>query len=209
MVVGSFTSRLSQSISRTHSPVAHLLIAAAAVTSLSLILLVPAASAKERPCRHGNTPIGQARRAQLDSSVVCLINQQRRAHGLPGLQASPRLDRSAQGWTNAMVDHGAFTHGTDFAARITAVGFRWSNAGENIATGYRTPDSVVAAWMASTGHCQNILSPVFRQVGTGLSYRSIAGASTRAGTWTQDFGLIMGQTPPSGNYGPADGCPYR
>jgi uncharacterized protein YkwD len=108
-----------------------------------------------------------------------------------------------------MVSHRDFSHGTDFSARISAVGFDWSNVGENIATGYKTPTSVVRAWMASTGHCQNILSPTFREVGTGLDDRSISGFSNSAGTWTQDFGLIMGQHAASGNWGPADGCPYR
>jgi hypothetical protein len=62
--------------------------------------------------------------------------------------------------------------------------------------------------MASTGHCQNILSPTFREVGTGLSDRSIAGASSQGGTWTQDFGLLMDQHPASGDWRPAEGCPY-
>jgi uncharacterized protein YkwD len=94
------------------------------------------------------------------------------------------------------------------SARISAVGFNWSNAGENIATGYSTPASVVTAWMASTGHCQNILSPVFSQVGTGVRNKPIAGSGSSGGTWTQDFGLLMSQHAPSSNYAPAHGCPY-
>jgi hypothetical protein len=43
-------------------------------------------------------------------------------------------------------------------------------------------------------------------VGTGVDKRAIIG---RGATWTQDFGLWMGQRPASGNWGPADGCPYR
>jgi uncharacterized protein YkwD len=186
-----------------------LLIAAAAVASLSLIVMAPGASAKERPCAYGSTPLAKASHAQMQNAVVCLINQQRRAHGLPGLRADSQLNRSAQGWSNVMASHRAFTHGTDFSARISAVGFDWSNAGENIATGYKTPASVVAAWMASTGHCRNILTPLYREVGTGVTDHSITGYSTLAGTWTQDFGLLMNQHPASLNWGPADGCPYR
>jgi uncharacterized protein YkwD len=203
-MVASLTSRPSRSIPSTDRLVTRISIAAVAAASLS-----PAASAHRRPCRDSNTPIAKARHAQMQDTVVCLINQQRRAHGLPGLRASSELDRSAQGWTDAMVSRRAFTHGADFSARITAVGFRWSNAGENIATGFGTPNAVVAAWMASTGHCQNILSPTFREVGTGVSNHSIAGSSTLSGTWTQDFGLLMSQHPISGNWAPANGCPYR
>ncbi len=167
------------------------------------------AAAHTRGCAKAHTSIRRTSRAQLQRAVVCLINKQRRRRGLPGLRESGRLNRSAQGWTNVMVTHRDFSHGADFARRISAVGFNWSNVGENIATGYTTPSSVVKAWMASKGHCQNILNPVYRYVGTGVSDNSISGYSTLAGTWTQDFGLLMGQHAASGNWGPAEGCPYN
>jgi uncharacterized protein YkwD len=166
------------------------------------------ATARARRCAAARRTIAHASRAELQRAVVCLINHQRHHRGLPGLRESSRLNRSAQGWTNVMVSHRYFSHGADFAARISAVGFDWSNVGENIATGYATPARVVAAWMASKGHCQNILNPDYSYVGTGVSDRSIAGYSTLSGTWTQDFGLLMGQHAPSGNWGPAEGCPY-
>ncbi len=167
------------------------------------------AAASARGCANTHTTIAHASRAQLQRAVACLINKQRHSRGLPGLRENSRLNRSAQGWTNVMVTHRDFSHGADFAARISAVGFDWSNVGENIATGYATPVAVVKAWMASKGHCQNILNPQYRYVGTGVSDNSISGYSTLAGTWTQDFGLLMGQHAASGNWGPAEGCPYN
>ena len=107
-----------------------------------------------------------------------------------------------------MVSSDQFTHGTNFAARISAAGYVWRAAGENIATGFSTPRSVVRAWMASTGHCENILNPTYRNVGTGISTRPVRGFASGAGTWTQDFALGMQQSAPSGNFGPANGCPY-
>lgn len=169
--------------------------------------LAPVAVARSRGCAAAHAPIAHASRAALQRAVVCLINEQRRDRGLPALRENSRLNRSAQGWTNTMVGHRYFSHGADFAARISAVGFHWSSVGENIATGYRTPAAVVSGWMASTGHCQNILNPTFRFVGTGVSRYAVAGFGG-GGTWTQDFGLLMGQHPASGNWGPADGCPY-
>ena len=50
-----------------------------------------------------------------------------------------------------MVARRAFTHGADFSARITAVGFDWSAAAENIATGYPTPLAVVNGTRVSGG----------------------------------------------------------
>jgi len=144
----------------------------------------------------------------MRSAVLCLVNQRRGSRGLPLLHASARLDTSAQNWTNAMVATGNFTHGSNFAGRFAAVGYYWQYAGENIATGYRTPRDVVSAWMASTGHCENILDPHYRDIGIGENPRPVGSFATHAASWTQDFGLLMSQSPPSGNTGPMNGCPY-
>jgi len=166
------------------------------------------ASHKQAACAGANARAGSASTQVLRAAVVCLINQERAAHHLPVLTASPLLNNSAQRWTNAMVSSDQFTHGTNFAGRISAAGYDWRSAGENIATGFATPRSVVAAWMASSGHCQNILNPSYRNIGTGVSRRIVKGYATGVGTWTQDFALGMHQSAPSGNYGPASGCPY-
>jgi uncharacterized protein YkwD len=144
----------------------------------------------------------------MRAAVLCLINQQRSGRGLPALTASAQLDSSAQAWTSVMIATGSFTHGTALANRISATGYDWRRAGENIATGYPTPSAVVTAWMASPEHCRNILDPGFRNVGTGEVPAPVAGVATLPATWTQDFGLLASQSPPSGNPGPQNGCPY-
>lgn len=159
-------------------------------------------------CAGANASVGNTSPDVLRSAVVCLINQQRGVHHLPALQASSLLNHSAQDWTNAMVRTDQFTHGINFAGRISAAGYVWRSAGENIATGYSTPRTVVRAWMASAGHCQNILNPTYRNVGTGFSQQPVKGWATGPGTWTQDFALGMNQSMPSGNFGPMDACPY-
>ena len=185
------------------------LVAAAGLSSLA----TTAAGARgrlrhsARRCEAAHTPIRRASRRAIKAAVVCLVNVQRTSRGLPPLHENSRLDRSAQGWTNVMVRVHDFTHGADFASRISAVGFNWSTAGENIAAGFQTPAAVVRAWMASPGHCRNLLSPSFLDVGTGVSLGAVAGAGG-GGPWTQDFGLPMGHNPPSGDSAPANGCPY-
>jgi uncharacterized protein YkwD len=159
-------------------------------------------------CSNANAVVGHASVNALRDAVVCLINQQRTSRNLPPLRASPPLDRSAQRWTNEMIASDVFTHGTNFAGRISAAGYAWRAAGENIATGFPTPRSVVRAWMASTGHCQNILNPTYDNVGTGVNRHVVRGWATGSGTWTQDFALSAFKSAPSGNWGPADGCPY-
>jgi uncharacterized protein YkwD len=161
-----------------------------------------------RACPNASRRATQTSIPAMRAAVVCLINQERAAHGLPPLRANDRLDSSAQAWSNRMVATHSFTHGTNFAARISAAGFRWSSAGENIATGYVTPRQVVNGWMGSTGHCENILSPTYRDVGTGVNRRPIGGYASGPATWTQDFALPMGKSAPSRSWGPATHCPY-
>ena len=192
-----------------------LVIATSTLLAAALFTAVPGASASNRyyahaaqSCANASTPAAGASSQAMRNAVVCLINAQRVARHLPALHEQRRLDRSAQGWTDHMVARGEFSHGSSFSARITAAGFVWSNAGENIASGFATPLEVVNAWMASTGHCQNILSPSYADVGTGVSRRAVRGSASGPATWTQDFGLPMGQHAPSNNSSPANGCPY-
>lgn len=206
-MVAQNTYRPSLPIATARGRAMRQLAAIAATFALTLIAFTSAAAAHARRCTHAHTAIHSASRGQLRRAVLCMVNKERAARHLPRMAGNGRLDLSAQAWTNEMVSHHAFSHGADFASRISAVGFDWSNVGENIAAGFQTPASVVRAWMQSTGHCQNILSPVYRMVGTGVSGGAPEGNDS--GTWTQDFGLWMGQHPASGNYGPASGCPYN
>ncbi len=184
------------------------LIAATAAIPAVAGAKTPARTAHSLPqCANANLLVSNTDRAQAESAVVCLINQQRTEHGLPALRVSPRLDHSAQGWSNTIVAHNDFTHGGNFAGRISAAGFNWRAAGENIASGFQTPFTVVQAWMGDVGHCQNILRPMFDYVGTGLNATGNGGAM--ADTWTQDFGLLAGTSTGTGNMKPADGCPYK
>ncbi len=159
-------------------------------------------------CPNANAAAASAPRQAMQEAVLCMVNEQRTAHGLPSLGASAQLTRSAQVWSDEMVARDVFSHGSDFAARISAAGYHWAAAGENIATGLATSRMVVKAWMASPGHCENILNPTYRDLGVGVNGHPVAGAASGPATWTEDFGLRKFQSPPSRNWGPADGCPY-
>lgn len=164
-------------------------------------------AATSAACADADTPVGGASAGTLRAAVLCLINQQRAARGLPGLHAAARLDRVAQRHSDMMVRTGYFGHGADFTLRFSAAGYDWRAAGENIASGYATPRSVVNGWMASTEHCRNILDPAFQDAGAGVTAGAV-GANVSPGTWTEDFGLLMNQSPPSRNTRPQSGCPY-
>jgi uncharacterized protein YkwD len=170
-----------------------------------------ARSAAGRPCAFQDSPAPQTSANGLRDAVVCLINRTRTARGLPPLRPAPRLSFAAQGHTDQMVARQSFSHesgGSDPGTRLSRVGFRWSAFGEDISTGYATPVLAVHGWLASPDHCRIMLSPSYRDIGVGVDPRPVRGFATLPGTWTADFALPAGAGAPSGNWGPANRCPY-
>src|SRR5438067_124474 len=178
-----------------------------ALACASFALMLPAGAGASGGCPGGNTSAVSASTPAMRQAVVCLVNQQRTQRGLPSLSVSGKLNTVAQRWSGAMVAHDQFSH-AHFIRRIDAVHYDWKTAGENIATGYMTPNDVVAGWMASPDHCRNILDPSVRNVGTGERPAPVRSYASSPATWTQDFGLTMSQSPPSHNTGPARHRPY-
>jgi uncharacterized protein YkwD len=88
------------------------------------------------------------------------VNQTRAAYGLPALVPSRRLAEAATGHGCDMADHAFFGHrgsdGSDLQSRVTRTGYGLCLAAENLAYGY-DPGEVVARWMGSPGHRDNIL----------------------------------------------------
>ncbi len=122
----------------------------------------------------------------FEQRVLDLVNAQRAQYGLGALAYDSRLDLASErhnlvmGATRTMA-HSGIGDG-DPGSRIRATGFTGS-WGENVATGQRSPEQVVAEWMASPGHRKNILDPSFRRLGvaygTGVDGRTY---------WAQSFG---------------------
>lgn len=115
------------------------------------------------------------------SQVVTLVNQERVKAGLKALTSDSALtamalDKAKDMYNNGYFDHTSPTYGSPFDMMST-YGIHYSYAGENIAKGQPTPDAVMKAWMNSTGHRQNILSPNFTKI--GVAYYN--------GEWVQEF----------------------
>ncbi|MFC5449621.1 CAP domain-containing protein [Paenibacillus aestuarii] len=113
--------------------------------------------------------------------VVSLVNQERAKAGLKPLTADSSLsamalDKAKDMYNNHYFDHTSPTYGSPFDM-MTEYGITYSYAGENIAMGQKTPQDVMTAWMNSTGHRQNILSPNYTKIGVGY-YN---------GEWVQEF----------------------
>ncbi len=76
--------------------------------------------------------------------------------------------------------------GGTVAERALGAGYRWRRIGENIAFGQESAAEVVAGWMASPGHCANIMNPHFTDMGAAYTIDT-RGELPRA-YWTQVFG---------------------
>jgi hypothetical protein len=100
-----------------------------------------------------------------------------------------------------MVARQYFSHdsldGRTFIDRLRAAGYipsdqRWL-VGENLAWGtgsLATARSIVAAWMNSPGHRENILRPQFREIGLGIAPGNPAASDGAGATYATEFGVI-------------------
>ena len=152
-------------------------------------------------CAGASATAKKASRRQLVRATLCLLNAQRRKHGLHRLRLSKRLSRAALRHSRDMVRRDYFAHtsrsGASFVDRIRRTGylsgaFSWM-VGENLAWGSgsrSSPGETVQAWMHSPGHRENILTGRFVHIGIGI----VSGAPADVGglpaaTYTTDFGF--------------------
>jgi uncharacterized protein YkwD len=107
----------------------------------------------------------------------------------PPLVAYAALNSSAQKHATDMATKNFFSHtGSDGSSpfdRMTAAGYRFTNAGENIAAGNATVGATMTQWLNSPGHCANIMNKNYKELGVG--YGENAGARYRY-YWVQNFG---------------------
>ena len=105
------------------------------------------------------------------------------------LTLHPALNAAAERHAVDMATRDYFNHtghdGSSPFDRIDDAGFSGSPQGENIAAGYATAADVVAGWMGSTGHCNNIMNGNFVYMGGALSFNA---GSTYGNYWVQTFG---------------------
>ena len=85
------------------------------------------------------------------------------AWNLPPLQVDEKLTNYAQEHANWMAENRRMVHSS--MRKLMQLGF--SRAGENIAWGQNTPESVMKSWLWSPGHRRNIMSTGFNKLGCG------------------------------------------
>jgi uncharacterized protein YkwD len=80
-----------------------------------------------------------------------------------------RLGSAATAHARDMAAHEHFDHvGTDGSTvgdRVSRAGYAWRRVGENIARYQDSVEEVVGDWVASAGHCANLMNPSYVEFG--------------------------------------------
>ncbi|MGF6487630.1 CAP domain-containing protein [Pseudomonas frederiksbergensis] len=133
----------------------------------------------------GKALLGQVNAARAKPR---LCGRQRFAAARP-LTWNAALGAAAQGHSKAMAYGNYFAHrdpdGDMPLDRAKAAGYRGRQIGENIAAGQSSPNKAMASWLASPGHCANLMNPMFTQVGAAYAADS---RSDEGVYWTMLFG---------------------
>jgi uncharacterized protein YkwD len=121
----------------------------------------------------------------LTEQVLEQVNLARWDNGqLPPLKGHTQLDAAAALHSANMGTRNFFMHcdpdtGQSHGARMSAQGYAWNSAGENIAAGSATAAGAMNQWMNSSGHRANILSTNYYELGVGYYFDSNDSASKR------------------------------
>ena len=117
----------------------------------------------------------------FEREIFSLINQERAENGLPPLLWDAGAANVARAHSLDMVQKNYFSHinleGRRPSDRMRAAGIAFTYIAENIARGFRTSETAVAAWMASPSHRAAILSEQPERMGVGV----------HGDTWTVNF----------------------
>ncbi len=107
---------------------------------------------------------------------------------VPPLQYSALLSEASRAHAEDMAERGYFDHktpeGITPTQRLAKTGYQWSLTGENIARGQMSAREAVEGWLASPGHCANIMEPRFSETGFALAEE---GGREGALYWVQTF----------------------
>ncbi len=127
-------------------------------------------------------------------NIFSLTNQARADYGAGTLTLNNQLNVAAQAKADDMLAKQYFSHNTpdgktpwDF---VTASGYSYVAAGENLGVNFLQAEEVSTAWMNSPGHRANILNSTFKEIGIGISSGQFQGNSVT-------FVVEMFGTPPA------------
>lgn len=107
----------------------------------------------------------------LINEVYEITNNYRSLVGVPSLTLDSSLVEAANIRAKELSD--SFSHtrpnGSSCFTVLSELGISYGTAGENIAIGYSSSQSVMEGWRSSSGHYQNIISSKFKKIGIGVN----------------------------------------
>ncbi len=131
-----------------------------------------------------NTTTGSV--SSYERQVAELVNAERAKAGVAPLSLDSSISNAARTKSQDMATNNYFSHTSptygSAGNMLSKFGIKYTAWGENIASGQKTPQEVVTAWMNSQGHRENILSSTFTKIGVGYATNSKGVAY-----WTQMF----------------------
>ncbi|MFH0912343.1 MAG: CAP domain-containing protein [Patescibacteria group bacterium] len=131
-----------------------------AIAAVAVILVAP------RPMALAEGLMGK------EAEVIRLTNEVRAKQGVATLVVNDKLNASALAKAMDMANQGYFGHadsaGHKMAYWISGTGYNYLRAGENLAKGFVSPASVVAAWTNSPTHYTNLINANYEEIGVGI-----------------------------------------
>ena len=107
----------------------------------------------------------------LINEVYEITNNYRSLVGVSSLTLDSSLVEAASIRAKELND--SFSHtrpnGSSCFTVLSELGISYGTAGENIAAGYSSSQSVMEGWRSSNGHYQNIISSKFKKIGIGVN----------------------------------------
>lgn len=107
----------------------------------------------------------------LINEVYEITNNYRSLVGVSSLTLDSSLVEAASIRAKELSD--SFSHtrpnGSSCFTVLSELGISYGSAGENIAAGYSSSQSVMEGWRSSSGHYQNIISSKFKKIGIGVN----------------------------------------
>lgn len=110
----------------------------------------------------------------IKEKIIKLTNQERNEYAKEPLSENNRLDQAAERKLDDMFENQYFEHVSpvnqeDISSYVLREEYQYSYVGENLALGdFQNEEEMLAAWMASFGHRENILSSNYTQIGVAV-----------------------------------------
>ena len=111
--------------------------------------------------------------------IIALTNQKREQNGLSDLSYNSQLAAAAVAKAQNMFSENYWAHNSPSGRTpwsfITAAGYRYVFAGENLARDFEDSGAVVNAWMNSPSHRDNLLDKNFKEIGVAVESGKLTG----------------------------------